>query len=469
MQLPGYRPPDQAGRGRGERTPLDDILDSMSANDPQPQEEEGGWKGALGTVVNSMPFKAVMAPLNILDIPRRAVVSTVNEVADVFNGGDASWDDWFDQVKDPNFGFGSVVGSTGNIWADRFIGFAGDVLLDPLTYVAGAGVFSGTGRATRTRLASLAASEGLGEDVIRSIGRYGLSGIDNATRARLRQAADLVGDADRRADPRPRLLLQGPVPRCVPSHPRYGCARQRSRQCSLTRGRCLARDQDSARRLRNRLRTPEVMREATEKLITGRGTMSFEDAAGIYLYSNAQRRIGNTATNRFLGEATKVLSEFRPPGARRHHRCRRDPGRHGAQRSVRRGRRKFMQDAGINFCPRKNYVPHVLSQGAMEWFRGNLEAANIFREALIPGLDLDDLSPRLMERHLTRRDHRRVRDRGCQKRTFNAGAGTIKDINAEFVRVFPEMKFKLFDDEISTRSSPPTAVTWVTTSGVPAG
>ena len=53
------------------------------------------------------------------------------------------------------------------------------------------------------------------------------------------------------------------------------------------------------------------MREATEKLITGRGTMSFDDAAGIYIYSNARRHIGNTATNRFMAEATKVSGEFR--------------------------------------------------------------------------------------------------------------------------------------------------------------
>ena len=246
MQLPGYRPPDQAGRGRTGRTPLDDILDSMSANDPQPQEEEGGWKGALGTVVNSMPFKAVMAPLNILDIPRRAVVSTVNEVADVFNGGDASWDDWFDQVKDPNFGFGSVVGSTGNIWADRFIGFAGDVLLDPLTYVAGAGVFSGTGRAD-PHAACFAGSVG-------GIGR-GCHPLDRSLRivgGRQRHAGPPAPgcrprwQADRRADPRPRLLLEGPVPRHVPADPRHRCPRQHDLASVRSRAGAPCRGQDSA-------------------------------------------------------------------------------------------------------------------------------------------------------------------------------------------------------------------------------
>ena len=449
MQLPSYRPPDQAGQGR---TPLDDILDSMGGAPAQQQEEQGGWRGALGTVVNSMPFKAVMAPLNILDIPRRAAVSTINEVADVFNGGDASWDDWFDQVKDPNFGVGSVVGSTGNLWADRVIGFAGDVLLDPLTYVAGAGVFSGTGRTARTRLASLAAAEGLGEDVIRSVGRYGLSGVDNATRARLRTAANLVGD-----EAGEQILDRGYYLK-VPFADKFGAqqfrkipgtaALDRVISPAFARGRCPCRRERFGTTLRNRLRTPEVMREATEKLITGRGKMSFDDAAGIYLYTNAQRRLGNTATNRFLAEATKLTSTVGGRPLNEMIDLAETTGGTALNAIFERAN-KFMTDAGISFYPRKNYVPHILTQNALEWFRSASKPAADFRAALIPGLDLDDLSPRLMERHLLAGTTAEI-GVGDAKRAFNAGAGTIKDINAEFKRVFPELKFKLFDDEISS-------------------
>ena len=444
MQLPSYRPPDQAGQGR---TGLDDILDSMGGGQAQQQEEPGGWRGALGTVVNSLPFKAVMAPLNILDIPRRAVVSTVNEVADVFNGGDASWDDWFDQVKDPNFGVGSIVGSTGNLWADRFIGFAGDVLLDPLTYVAGAGVFSGTGRSARVRLASLAEAEGLGEDVVRSIGRYGLSGVDNATRARLRTAANLVGD-----EAGEQILDRGyyfKVPfadtfKRIPGT----AALDRVIAPAFARGRARAASSGVGTTLRNRLRTPEVMREATEKLITGRGTMGFNDAAGIYLYTNAQRRLGNTATNRFLAEATRLTSKIKPKPLNDMIDVAETVGGTALNALFERANR-FMKDAGISFYPRKNYVPHILTQGAVDWFRSATKSAADFRAALIPGLDLDDLSPRLMERHLLAGTTAEI-GVGDTKRAFNAGTGTIKDINAEFKRVFPELKFKLFDDEISS-------------------
>jgi hypothetical protein len=449
MQLPSYRPPDQPGGGR---TGLDDILDQMDANAPPPQqpEEPGGWRGALGTVVNSWPAKAIMAPLNVLDIPRRMVISTVNEVADAFNGGDASWDDWFDQVRDQNFGFGSVVGSTGNRWADRFIGLAGDILLDPMTYVAGAGVFAGTGRSARQRLAALAVSEGLGEDVIKSVGRYGLSGIDNATRSRLRQAATSLGD-----DLGEQILDRGyyfKVPFMEGEgafHRIPGTAKiDETLSQRFAGARAWMADTRLGTTLRQRVRSPEIMKQATEKLVTGRGTISFEDAAGIYLYTNAQRRIGNTASQRFLGEARKLISET---GRKELDNMIETAELNGGTELNRLFGRAvtFMQDAGINFYPRKNYIPHTLTQAAVEWFRSDSKLANQFRQALIPGLDLDKLSPRLMERHLLAGTVAEIGLEG-QKRTFNAGAGTIRSINEEFARVFPEMKFKLFNDDIES-------------------
>jgi hypothetical protein len=450
MQLPSYRPPEQPGGGR---TTLDDILDSIESRGPQPgqqPEQPGGWRGALGTVVNSWPAKAIMAPLNILDIPRRMTISTINEVADVFNGGDASFDDWFDQVKDANFGFGSVVGSTGNRWADRFIGFAGDILLDPMTYVAGAGVFAGTGRSARQRLAALAVSEGLGEDVIKSVGRYGLSGIDNATRARLRQAATTLGD-----DIGEQILDRGyylkvPFMDGEGAFHRIPGTRRLDEAISprFAEARAWMADTRLGTTLRNRVRSPEIMKEATEKLVTGRGTISFEDAAGIYLYTNTQRRLGNTASQRFLGEAKKLISE----SSRKELNDMIETAELNGGTELNRlfGRAvTFLQDAGINFYPRKNYVPHTLTQGAVEWFRSDSKLANLFRQALIPGLDLDDLSPRLMERHLLAGTVAEIGLEG-QKRTFNAGAGTIRSINEEFAKVFPELKFKLFDDDVES-------------------
>ena len=449
MQLPSYRPPEQPGQGR---TSLDDILDSLQPPGQQTEqpEEPGGWRGVLGTVVNSWPAKAIMAPLNVLDVPRRLVVSTVNEVADAFNGGNASWGDWFDQVKDPNFGFGDVVGSTGNIWADRFIGFAGDVLLDPLTYVAGAGVFSGTGRAARQRLASLAVSEGLSEDVVRSIGRLGLSGIDDATRSRLRQAATRLGE-----DIGEPILDRGyylKVPFRDSFH-RIPGTRVLDDTISpvFAHGRARLAESRLGTTLRNRVRTPEIMREATEKLITGRGgahNLSFEDAAGIYIYNNAQRRLGNTAAKRFEGEAARLLSDTSKRQLNGMIETAETAGGTVLNGLFNRAA-KFMQDAGISFYPRKNYVPHILTQGAVEWFRGDSKLANAFRQALIPGLDLDHLSPRLLERHLLAGTVAEIGLEG-EKRAFNAGAGTIAAINAEFARVFPEMKFKLFDDDIES-------------------
>jgi hypothetical protein len=53
----------------------------MAGQAPQQQQQQGGLSGFLGTVVNSLPGRAAMAALDVLDRPRRAVVSTVQEVA----------------------------------------------------------------------------------------------------------------------------------------------------------------------------------------------------------------------------------------------------------------------------------------------------------------------------------------------------------------------------------------------------
>jgi hypothetical protein len=72
-------------------------------------------------------------------LPGKVVTSGLREAIDIFDSDvntKASWDDFTKQVADPTFGFGKIVGDvTGNKWADRLIGFAGDVLLDPLTYM----------------------------------------------------------------------------------------------------------------------------------------------------------------------------------------------------------------------------------------------------------------------------------------------------------------------------------------------
>src|SRR6187431_455855 len=176
--LPAYRPPDQPGGGR---TALDDILEQMDGPTPPPEpEQEGGWKGVLGTVANSAPGRAIFGALDLLDKPRRAIAATIAEGLDMVGlnadsrtDGDASWSDWWNQFNDPNFGIGDIVASTGNIWMDRGIGLLGDLATDPLNYVTGSGVLAGTGARARVGLAARAAAAGVAPEVAVRAGRLG--------------------------------------------------------------------------------------------------------------------------------------------------------------------------------------------------------------------------------------------------------------------------------------------------------
>ncbi len=139
------------------------------------EEEEkppaGGLLGrGLGMVLNNPVVGPLLRPLDVLDIPRRAVWSTINEVVDAAQGEGFSPQDWYDQINpfyaitqrgDPTFGSGDVIPDTGNKWLDRIIGLTGDVALDPLTYVGGLGFAADAGSATSklsrmTRLAQAA-------------------------------------------------------------------------------------------------------------------------------------------------------------------------------------------------------------------------------------------------------------------------------------------------------------------------
>jgi hypothetical protein len=83
--------------------------------------------------------------LDVLDTPRSVVYSGIKEIVDGFQGEGFSPGDFLKQYRE-GYGAGDLlreeVGTTGNKWLDRGIGFAGDVLLDPLTYVGAPGASS---------------------------------------------------------------------------------------------------------------------------------------------------------------------------------------------------------------------------------------------------------------------------------------------------------------------------------------
>lgn len=111
------------------------FADSQRRKQAQKIAEGNGGGNFLTDILGNPIVKTILKPLEVLDVPRRAIISTVKEVGDLVTGNHASFSDWLDQVEDPTFGFGKVIGKgTGNKWLDRAIGFIGDVALDPLTY-----------------------------------------------------------------------------------------------------------------------------------------------------------------------------------------------------------------------------------------------------------------------------------------------------------------------------------------------
>lgn len=157
---------------------------------------DASWIGrVLGT--------AVGRPLSELARAGRATVAGVENLANVLPEG-LEWmapstmivdedreDDrsWWGRASDPSYGFGTVAKKTGNVWADRAVGFAGDVLLDPLTYTTlGAGKAAGVGgRLTAAgdimQLAGNRLPPEVAERLAARAARLGVSSLDDTTRA----------------------------------------------------------------------------------------------------------------------------------------------------------------------------------------------------------------------------------------------------------------------------------------------
>ena len=261
-------------------------------------EEPGGFWGsgigkALGTAVNNPIGRGVMTGLEALNYPRRVVQSSVQEVVDALNGGDASFDDWTRQIGDESFGFDNMVPDTGNSFLDGLIGFGGDMLMDPFTFVGGAGVWSGiAGRTARARTAATARSLGVRvgkltvDETEERIARWGFSRFNNAARAELRD--QLPGTA--RTHLGSWLPLQGAVDRQRSSKspappPSTGC-------CPVARAGSVTPSPTSP--LGGWMRyasNPNRMRDAVTTMVTRRptGGLNFAQAAEVINWNNGAK------------------------------------------------------------------------------------------------------------------------------------------------------------------------------------
>jgi len=95
-----------------------------------------GPQGIISGVLGSPVVKPVLEGFSTIGIPLRAVTSTLKEARDALDDDPntrAGMSDWYNQIKDPSFGFGRVVPMEG--WKGRLVGFAGDLVLDPVNYL----------------------------------------------------------------------------------------------------------------------------------------------------------------------------------------------------------------------------------------------------------------------------------------------------------------------------------------------
>ena len=120
----------------------------------------GGSSSSLGRLGRNL-----LGVVTTIDTPRRAVISGVREIADILDTDPktkGSLSDWAKQTKDPTYGFGTAFPMKGN-WG-RFVGFVGDVGLDPLTYVT-AGAAGTASFGTRVSLYNTLRAKGVSAQV----------------------------------------------------------------------------------------------------------------------------------------------------------------------------------------------------------------------------------------------------------------------------------------------------------------
>jgi hypothetical protein len=151
----------------------DDFLNDLSGQalsgttpKSEKKKDDGGFWGGLGNAVLSGLGDVV----NVIDIPRRVVISGVKELQDLAPGGDgASFGDFFSQVGDRNLSSRIIIPQTGIGWLDATAGFVGDIALDPTTYLTlGGSAIAKTAVTAGTKLAVKEVAEASVESLVKA-------------------------------------------------------------------------------------------------------------------------------------------------------------------------------------------------------------------------------------------------------------------------------------------------------------
>lgn len=355
----------------------------------QREEEQSSWGRGLGVVLNNPVTRFALQPIEQLDKGRRlltmAAEGFVENVGSTMLGQEVDLNpgddrDFWDKLNDPTYGVGQLVGdvswddSLGNFF-DRGVGFTGDVLLDPLTYVAGIGLATKGGTAlskgVRAGMARSMLDKGVSEASVRNFVRRGAGSLSGAER----ELAG-VGRAGVRAGTRNHNVV-------IPGTERLGTGASRA----------LGAAGDKLRNTRAggkvaAWRTPERIEDAYGVMFGKSGAMDFGTAAERVQMENTWRAAQNTfrgvhdrSTRDVRKQSRKLSDEQRREVLQAIETGAVDQIQDSAARDVAKrmsqafdemwsdakpyGARKM----GVSAGRRNNYAPHILTRDAAKWVR----------------------------------------------------------------------------------------------------
>ena len=388
------------------------LSQKVAAVDQMKKEEEkppaGGILGrGLGMLLNNPVTNTVLRPLDVLDVPRRAVWSTAQELKDAVlpddGRGGFSPQDWYDQINpfhaitqkgDVTIGAGDVIPDTGNKWLDRGIGLVGDIAGDPLTYVYGLGFVADAGQAAGRGARALNAARAA--DVAKDAGRYSDDVADAL--ARVTQRGYHAASPEQLAD----MGVTGGVRFGIPftGKSTRGYLPNVSKQTS--RGREVIRNAadrvglaPSERKLFDAT-SPKELEQAYSRLFRGEGPLDARTALETVSTDAARRRGQGMLAGQFGAEVeglkkearkltdderSNVLEQIETRGV--------TPTGFAAKVSDIFDRLwGAAKEAGVALERRENYSPHILTRDATQWLRANGDDLSAQR---LRGLVTEDL------------------------------------------------------------------------------
>lgn len=482
MIMPPVRPVPQRvaapQRQQAERPKPSNIWElgaKLQQEQSQPKKESGGMGGGLGrglgVLVNNPLTQNLLKPLEALDYGRRASILGTESLAKALpqeletalaavgigipialvDEAKVAEDDrsWKEKLTDPTYGWGQVSHTTGNKWLDRGIGLAGDIALDPLTYLTfgAAPLTKGVptvGRAARfsrmgEAMDALRAAGKLDEPTIQALRRVGERGYGAADDALL-EAMGLQRSGARLTVPFTSIQT-GRIPFTG------GLARGINTGTGAVRGAV-----NRSPRLSKLVRAPKELETATQVLTrAGRGsndeflaaltdvqlnnlkrsTEGFMKGLGSQELKQRSEAIRTELEDAFGGDLNAYLNATEL-----------DPNTPTQLNALTQRMRELAAEKGIEIPELQGmgYLPHVLSAEFRELLHEGGDRAKQFMQQT--GVRMDDT---LRESGFLQ--HRALRpDPGSTMRvtigdkTIELKTGSIAEINEKVKELFPELK-----------------------------